>query len=79
MLPDPYVLARRNSYKWTAEYIDTQEEDAITFDTMVGISSFLHEDNKVFLTGGPPHAGQDEGAVSRREHAGGDEERSGGE
>ena len=41
MLPDPYILARRNSYKWTAEYIDTQEEDVITFDTMVGISSFL--------------------------------------
>merc|ERR1711892_1067160 len=36
LLPDPYLLARRNSYKWTAEYLDTREEGGITFDNMEG-------------------------------------------
>eukprot|EP00092_Neocalanus_flemingeri_P019410 GFUD01021024.1.p1 GENE.GFUD01021024.1~~GFUD01021024.1.p1 ORF type:complete len:207 (+),score=83.92 GFUD01021024.1:125-745(+) len=36
MLPDPYNLARRNSYRWKVEYIDTQEEETITFDNMDG-------------------------------------------
>ena len=37
MLPDPYMLAKRNTYKWTAEYLDTREEEEITFDSMVSI------------------------------------------
>merc|ERR1712228_436072 len=36
MLPDPYSLARRNSYYWTVEYLDTLEEDRITFDDRMG-------------------------------------------
>jgi len=36
MLPDPYTLARRNSYRWTVEYIDSQEDDNITFDNKEG-------------------------------------------
>ena len=37
MLPDPYMLAKRNTYKWTAEYLDTREEEKIIFDSMVSI------------------------------------------
>merc|ERR1712083_1231314 len=36
MLPDPYLLARKNSYYWTVEYLDTLEEDSITFDDRMG-------------------------------------------
>merc|ERR1711872_214555 len=36
MLPDPYMLAKRNNYKWTAEYLDTREKEEITFDNREG-------------------------------------------
>ena len=31
LLPDPYLLALENSYTWTAEFIDTSEDETITF------------------------------------------------
>ena len=39
MMPDPYLLARRNRLEWVAEYLDQelcQEEDAVTFDNQEG-------------------------------------------
>merc|ERR1711981_422632 len=36
MLPDPYLLARKNSYKWVAEYLDTKDQEGITFDNTEG-------------------------------------------
>jgi len=36
LLPDSYSLARDNSYKWTASFLDTQEEATITFDGVSG-------------------------------------------
>ena len=39
MMPDPYLLARRNRLEWVAEYLDPelcQEEDVITFDNQEG-------------------------------------------
>ena len=32
LLPDPYLLALENSFTWTAEFVDTSEDEAITFD-----------------------------------------------
>merc|ERR1739844_259574 len=59
MLPDPYSLARRNSYYWTVEYLDTLEEDSITFDDRMGI---LRLDNIREL-----QAGETETVYLRRE------------
>jgi len=36
LLPDSYSLARDNSYKWSAAFLDTQEEATITFDGVSG-------------------------------------------
>jgi len=39
LLPDPYLLALENSFTWTAEFIDSSEDDTIIFDNK---SSPLH-------------------------------------
>merc|ERR550519_2704391 len=36
LLPDPYLLARRNTYVWTASYLDTKDGDSITINNMPG-------------------------------------------
>ena len=37
LLPDPYSLARENSFTWSAEFVDrTEEEDGLRFDLAPG-------------------------------------------
>lgn len=36
LLPDPYSLARDNSYLWTAGFLDTADRDRVTFDGKAG-------------------------------------------
>jgi len=36
LLPEPYNLARQNSFEWVVEYIDSQELDTVTFDFLEG-------------------------------------------
>ena len=39
LMPDPYLLARRNRLEWVAEYLDQElcrEEDIITFNNQEG-------------------------------------------
>ena len=37
LLPEPYNLAKQNSFNWVVEYIDSQEEDIITFNFKVNL------------------------------------------
>ena len=37
LLPDPYILARENSFTWSAEFVDRAEEEAgLRFDLAPG-------------------------------------------
>ena len=37
LLPDPYILARENSFTWSAEFVDrTEEEAGLRFDLAPG-------------------------------------------
>ena len=37
LMPDPYLLARRNRLEWVAEYLDQERcQDVVTFNTKEG-------------------------------------------
>merc|ERR1712037_585364 len=36
LLPDPYTLARENSYVWTAHFVDTTEDASVLFNRKLG-------------------------------------------
>ena len=37
LLPDPYILARENTFTWSAEFVDrTEEEAGLAFDLAPG-------------------------------------------
>ena len=37
LLPEPYNLARDNSFEWVVEYLDSMEDDVATFNFRVSI------------------------------------------
>ena len=36
LLPDPYTLARENSYVWTAHFVDSTEDASVLFNRKPG-------------------------------------------
>ena len=36
LLPDPYTLARENSYVWTAHFVDSTEDASVLFNRKLG-------------------------------------------
>ena len=36
LLPDPYTLARENSYVWTAHFVDSTEDASVLFNRKAG-------------------------------------------
>ena len=53
LLPEPYNLARQNSFMWVVEYIDSQEEDIITFDLKVDILASFYLYSLSYFQEGP--------------------------
>merc|ERR1712013_444548 len=54
-LPEPYNLARDNSFKWVAEYLDSMEEAEVTFNHMASYHSIIEQ--VPTLTGWPSETG----------------------